>query len=496
MADIRTPTANDSDFKTKAWLSQQTAWTLVYDLWQSPLYIREQGEKYLERFRKEKPEKYAERKSRSVPRNKFRESIETMAGMVFKTDPAPEQTPPALAELFTDIDACGNSLHSFLIDAFERRLRDGGGAIFVDATPLSETARKRREAGEPVTGADRQGDRPFWRFIEARQIINHRYEKIGGIDTLVQATIEMCEIEADGEFGEKEVKRHYILRRGSFEVRRFDVDKSEWILEPDKGGNTGLTEIPLVPLAPFGTAPPLLDLAMLTIQYYNKESDLDNWCHVACVPQRITKVASENDVDKFKKATAAVETGLIIWGEHAEVKYLEVTGSGIEAAQKRLDVIDARMSAIGVGMLAPTDIAPRSATEVIDTAGQRQSKLARYAREFENCVEKAFYFTSEYLKAIGGSSVNLDQAENTSLKLTMDFDRLTFSLDQWKLLSQLFENGDLSHETFFELLPTFIDMPAGWTWQKEIERLSKTAPVISAGKQPNEPDGQTTSTAA
>lgn len=477
--------ANSSGFKSSAWRSQQTAWELTGDLWQSPLYIREQGEKYLEKFRKEKPEKYEERKGRSVPRNKFRESIETMAGMVFKTDPAPQDVPTALAELFTDIDARGNSLHSFLLDGFEKYLRDGGGAILVDATPLGDIAKDKAQKGGKLTAADRMGDRPFWVFIEAKQIINHRYEKINGIDTLTQVTIESCTHEPKGEFGEEEIKRHYILRRGSFEVRKWDEKAGDWIIEADKGGETGLVEIPIVPLTPFGTPPPLLDLAMLTVLYYNKQSDFDSWCHTACVPRQVIRLKDESDAKKYKELNQAADVGLMIFGEHADAKYLEVSGQGLEIAKARNEEIASEMAAIGVGMLAPSDVAPKSATEVLDTAGQRQSKLARFAREFENSVEKAFYFTAEYLKIIKGSkAVDLEQAENTNLKLTMDFDRLTFSAEQWKLIVQLFEDGDLSHETFFELLPTYIEMPQGWTAELERQRLTGGDPVINGRKQP------------
>lgn len=468
------PNLNSSDFKSSAYNSQINAWTMTADLWQSPLYIREQKTKYLEQFKAEANEKYGERLLRSVPRNKFRESIETMAGMVFKTDPAPEDVPSALSDLFTDIDACGNSLHSFLLTSFELFLRDGGGALWVDATPLSQTASEKTTRGEKLTAQDRIGDRPFWVFVEARQIINHRYTKIGGVDVLSQVTIEREEVEPKGDFGEEVVKRHYILRLGTFEVRKYDekaTTEDKWIIEVPET-KTGLAEIPLVPLAPFGTAPPLLDLAMLTIQYYNKLSDFDDWCHNACVPQRVFNFQGESDVEKFSKNLKnSASTALTTWGPDAKVYWAEVSGNGLEIAKERIGDIAAEMAAIGVGMLAPSEVAPKSATEVLDTAGQRQSKLARYAREFENAVEKAFYFTSEYLKSMG-RGVDLKLAEGTSLKLKMDFDRLTFSPEKMGIFKELVKDRNLSHQTFFEILEKMVDMPEGWTAEVEVERLA------------------------
>ena len=465
---------NSSDYKSAAWRSQMTAYKLVSDLWKSPLYIRDTGQTYLEKFKNEKPEKYQERLGRSVPQNKFRESIETMAGMAFKDDPAPQDIPEPLSNLFTDIDACGNSLHSFCLTSFEKYLRDGGGAIWVSSTPLKPESQKKIEDGQPLTAQDRYGDRPLWIFVEAAQIINHRFETVNGIERLAQVTIECIETEPAGDFGEKEVKRHYILRVGSVEVQVYDEVKKEYVTESDKGGPTGLSIVPLVPLAPFGTPPPLLNLAMMDVQYYNKESDFDDWCHNACVPERIYNFDSKEDAAEFSKTitnSASVTRGM--WGQHAKAYFCEVSGEGMDIAERRLEAVAARMASIGVGMLAPSDVAPKSATEVLDTSGQRQSKLARYAREFENAVEKAFYITAEILNIIGGkNTIDLSTVEKSSLKLKMDFDRLTFTPEKLKLFQDLLASGDISRLTFFEILGKSQDMPQNWSPEEEEKRLT------------------------
>ncbi len=469
---------NKSDYKSKAWESQADALKLTSDLWQSPLYIQKKGDTYLEKFPKEKQEKYQLRLARSVPRNKFRESIETMAGMVFKEDPAPPEAPTALKAMFTDIDGCGNNLHSFLLTSFEKYLRDGSGAILVNST-MNEGARAKASNDEQLTAADRATDIVFWSYIEASQIINHRYETINGVEVLTQATIESKQIEPNGEFGEIEVTRHYIFRRGSVEVRRFDEKQQEYVIEDDKGGPTGLEDISLVLLAPIGTAPPLLDLAMLTVSYYNKLSDFDNWCHIAFVPRQVIKLADEADATKYKDLNQSAEVGLLLFGEHAEASYLEVSGNGIELAMKRNAELAAEMAAIGVGLLAPSEVAPKSATEVVDTAGQRQSKLARFAREFENSVEKAFYFTAELKQDISGAgAIDLKDTENTSLKLKMDFDRLTFRPEQMAFIERLATENKLSLETWLELLPNLIEMPQGWSAEEELERINKINAVV------------------
>jgi hypothetical protein len=145
------------------------------------------------------------------------------------------------------------------------------------------------------------------------------------------------------------------------------------------------------------------------------------------------------------------------------------------------------MSAIGVGLLAPSEIAPKSATEVLDTAGQRQSKLARYAREFENAIEKALFLTAEQENVIRPNSVNTAQAEASALRLTMDFDRLTFSPEQMAIFERMNASGKLSDLTFFELLQNVFDFPQGWTPEEEVKRKAaqramEPEPIMTPGE--------------
>lgn len=459
---------NRSDFKSAAWRCQEQAWKITSDLWRSALHVRKQREEYLEKFKKEKAEKYDERLNRSVFTNKFRESIETMGGMVFKSDPAPEEAPTAIAELFTDIDGCGNSLHSFLLKAFEMFLRDGDGHIFIDAPQAPALLE-----GERLTQAQRPDDRPIWIFYEASQIISKRYETIGGQEVLSQVVIEENILEPAGLYGEKSVKKHRILRRGSFVIEVYDKEKDEWIIESE--GVTGLEDIPFVSFAEYGTAPPLLVLAMLNQLYYNLVSDFDSWVHMACVPHQVIKVGDESDAKKFRELNKSAEVATIIFGEHSNVFYVEVTGDGLDIADKRINQLESQMSALGVGMLQPTELAPKSATEVMDTAGQRQSKLARFAREFENAIEKAFWFTAEQWNVIRPNLVDLGEAEKASLKLKMDFDRLTFNIEQIAFFERIRTSGNLSRLTFFELLQNIWDMPKGWEPKIEVQRLKDEA---------------------
>jgi hypothetical protein len=470
---------DSSDFRRPEWKAMERAWKLTLDLWGSPLDIRDKGKEYLIQFNREPAQKFANRLESSVFENEFRGAIETMAGMVFRTDPKPDSAHPEIDALLPDIDLCGNSFWSFNLENFQKFLRDGNGFIYVDAPPLNEASAEAIAEGREPTLRDRANDRPFWVFYEASQVINWDDERVGSRSVLSQVTIEENTYEKAGMFGVVSVKKHRILRRGSFEVWKYNPDTKQYDI-PDGAGTTGLEEIPLIPVDRFGSQPPMLTLAMLNVLYYNKTSDYDDICHLVCTPRQIQKYESKQDAQEAAKLqTASPGVGLKIWGKDASVFYAEVAGGGLDHAHERYKDIEEKMAALGVGMMAPTEIAAaKTAAEVMDTAGKRQSKLANYTRQWENAIEKALYFTALYINAIkGDGTIDLADAEElTKMRLKIDYDRLTFSIQQLQFFNGLVDSGKLSLSTFLHWLPQVADMPPGFDPEEEIKKIALEKP--------------------
>lgn len=475
--------SNSSDFRAATWKKLQPSWKVTSDLWGSALDVREMGTEYLTQFNKEPQEKFKARLQRSVFTNDFRQSIETMAGMVFRTDPKPTGVHDEIEALLPDIDLCGNSFWSFNIDNFQKFLRDGNGFIYVDAPKVSGATAEKIAAGTRPTLRDRGNDRPYWVFYLASQVINYRYERIGSRDVLVQLTIQETVTVPDGGFGEKEVVQNRVLTPGAYEVFLQDPKTKKFTI-PGDSGTTGLSEIPIVPIVrDMAAIPPLLTLALLNVLYYNQTSDYDDICHLVCAPLRVEKYDSKEDAEAAGKVqTASPGVGKKIWGQHAAISYVEVSGSGMERTRERSQDVKKEMAAIGVGMLAPSDIiGMRTATEVADNAGQRQSKLAKFAREWENAIEKALYFTAQYINSIKGpKTIDLQNAEEmTKMRLKIDYNRLTFSLEQLGFFNDLVDSGKLSLQTFLEWLPQVADMPQGFDPKIEMKRIAAVNEIVT-----------------
>lgn len=489
---------NSSNFKSKAWTAMAPAWKMTSDLWESPLAIRDKGQEYLTQFKKEDPDKFAARLKNSVFLNEFRGAIETMAGMVFRSDPKPDELHAEIEALMTDIDLCGNSFWAFNDENFQLFLRDGNGFIFVDASQINPAAAEAIKDGRRPTLAEREGDRVFWTYFTASQVINSRYEKQGSRQVLTKCTVEISSMEPDGEFGEKEVKKHLVLTPGRYEFRTKSEETGEFDTI-DGPYETGLDFIPLVPCAKENSQPPMLTLGMLNIQHYNKTSDYDEILHLVCVPLRIDKYDNHQDATTAgKMEIAAPGVGRKIWGEHASITYAEVEGKGLERVELRYKDIEQAMAKIGVGMFAPSNLMQvRTATEVADTAGARQSKLAGYARQWVNAIEKALYLTVLYINAIKGPKT-IDEAtaeKMQTMPLKVDYDRLTFSQEQLQFFSDMVDSGKLSLQTFLEWLPQVADMPPEFSPKDEMKRIAAVNTVID-DDEPKDPDDDPEGTGA
>lgn len=454
------------------------AWKIVGDVWRGALSLRNEGANYLLQFPREPKDAYDERKKwRSVFFDQLKRTIKGFAGMVFAENPAPTDAPKPILDLFNDIDLCGNDFNTFLLNSFEKYLRDGNGFFLATSPPLSEKNKSRLENGRQLTAADRKNDRAYGVFFTASQCINHRFENINGREVLTQITIEEKTIEKKGEFGETCVIRHRIFRRGSFEVRRFadeaKLQANDFTTEDS--GTTSFEDIPIVPITEIGSEPPFLGIALLNILHYNKSSDFDDHCHKINNPQYVFYYDSIEDAQKSKEITLGNNNALVFWGERARAEILEVAGNGAEVTTNRIKDIESQMARLGLEKLAPmSDGQAKTATEIDSDNIQSQSELAMLTRKFENAVEQFIYFLGVQANSIVPNSVNLAELEKGKVKLNIAYDKLTLSIAEMEYVRNAVKDKLLSNETYLEILPTMLrTLPEEWTKEIELERLRK-----------------------
>jgi hypothetical protein len=88
-----------------------------------------------------------------------------------------------------------------------------------------------------------------------------------------------------------------------------------------------------------------------------------------------------------------------------------------------------------------------------------------------------FAFFGEYLNTIKRAGT----VDGAKLKLNINWDKLTFSIDQLNFLNTLVDSGKLSIQTFLQFLPQVMDMPKEFNPVDELK-------LIAAEKAANPPE--------
>lgn len=476
---------NDPSFESACYQRQMTDVTISRDCYAGTRAIRDKARTYLPQAPAEFEADYKSRLAAAVFWNAFRRTVQGHAGMVFRKDiKLCDDVPPAIAgveevedeatdQVITprvpghveNIDLQGTHLDVFAKETFIDALLDGHTHVLVEMPP--------KPVGE-VTLADQQaiGRRPYWVHVKKEQVINSRKETVNGRVKLTQVTIRECLMEADGEYGEKEVKQYRVLRPGSFEVWRKDETKpvdAQWILVEaglvtDPSGNP-LTEIPLATIYANKTGflesdPPLMAVAHENLRHYRMQSDLDHVQHLCNVPLRV--IIGRSSSDEPVKISADTIIDLPVG---ADMKYVEPSGVGINSTQAEIDRCKANIAALGLAALASKPQVKQTATESVLDYEAETSELSSMARALQDGLEAALDFHAQFLGLKDGGSVEVNS----------DFARVRLTAQELTALSTLVEKRQLTVETLWDILERGEVLPDDFDSDEEAMKLGINA---------------------
>jgi hypothetical protein len=474
------------------------SWKIMADVTAGTLHLRTCDSLtngfYLPPEPAEKSEHYSYRKSRAIFFQATDRTLNGLVGMVFRNDPKLTKTVPEkirgreatddqseLEGQWENIDNAGTHGAVFCKEVFIDAMRDGHAAILVDMPPpLPE--------GSTLEDERREGRRPYWVNYKADQIINWRVSVVNGQARLDLIVFRECSQEPDGEYGEKEVVRYRVLRRKLVdvetspgvigqevqvvwelyrEVKNETTGEKDVVLDPDTpGGATSLPEIPVAII--YGrkkgflkSQPPLLDLALINIAHYQKYSDFSIYLHIASRPILWFKNRNTNVTVEVMSAYKAIDVG-----SDGHVDYAETTGAALGAASQDIKDLEERMSILGLSLLVKRTGAQTTATEERNDQIEESSDLETAARSMRDAIEQCLKFHAQYLnpKAASGGSVELGAS----------LDALTLTPEEMTFWTNAVAAGLYSHETVWEVIGKGGKHPAGWTVEKEKQRLKES----------------------
>ena len=434
-------------------------WDLVTTLLGGTEAMRKAGKKYLPQFPAEKDVFYADRLSRSTLFNGFRRTVDTMSGKPFSEPMKFGADVPLDIKGYADnIDLEGRNLQAFAHEVFWTSLAYGLSHILVDhpETPAGLTLAEQKSGGA----------RPYFVHIKPTQIKGWRSERIAGAETLTQ--LRICETVSVpvGEWSVQSIDQIRVLEPYRFLIYRKN-DKGDWILFDE--GPVSLGAIPLATVytgrTGFMTAvPPLMDLAYLNVEHWQKASDLSNILHVASVPI-LFGAGFADDTDILVGTQKAVSSD----SPDAKLTYVEHQGHAIGAGRSELQDIEDRMRVLGANLLVSNQSGNRTtATEKSIDSAEADSALSLAALNLQDSLGEALQYVAKWQGLDSGGSVVVYR----------DFDDIVNDTAKGDVLMKMKGEGCISAQSVFEIAKTVLGIvPESMTWDNEQARMIAEGPV-------------------
>ncbi|HEY0006194.1 MAG TPA: DUF4055 domain-containing protein [Pyrinomonadaceae bacterium] len=458
------------------------AWRIVRDVSKTALHLRDLGNAYLPQFPAEHNDDYKSRREAATLFNAYARTVQGLVGMVFKKNPVlNDDVPAAIKRHAENIDLAGSHLDVFSKEAFND-LFDGHVLVLVDM-------QKALEAGATLEDEIKAGRRPYWVKYTADQAVNFRSLTIDGEKVIGQITFEEETNVETGEYGETTVMRYRTFRLIPYmdAVSRELKHMVVWELKEKQKGLNGEDVFPIIdegtvagfsriPVAvAYGkrtgflqSQPPLLDLALLNISYYQKKSDRDQNLHKCNFPIPIFKGLEEH----IKKVEVGSGLGIRVPAD-GDAFYMEPAGNSLEAARLDLQDLRGEMAALGLSIIAGQPQVEATAAETIIDFTQESSELETMARSFSDMLEQCMSFHAQYL------GLGEDKGGSVSMGTHLKSMRLTQA--QIATYSSMAAQDQLSHLTLWEIMQNSDALPDTFDAKIEEQRLKDQAKNLGAG---------------
>lgn len=438
-------------------------WETMRDLADGQRAVHARGEKYLPRLAEQTTEEYNKFKGRTCFLNATGKTIDSLVGLVFRKGPDVEL--PAGAELFgEDISAAGISAYDLSKLALTELCTVGRYGLLVDY-PRNDAG------GMTVREQEASGARPAVKFYNAESIINWKTDTINGKEQLSMVVLleSVADPENNDEFDTNTTKKQYRvldLFDGRYRQRLIDADGVETVIDVKKQGQA----LDFIPFQIFNVSgagasvenPPLMDLAYLNIDHYQKTASHSNALYVAGASTLVISGESGEDVNgNAKTFRLGSTTALLLGNEAAKAYFVELKGDSLGALSEERSNLKADMATFGANLLKEQKKAAEAAeTARINRAGE-SSWLASVASIVSKSIEWALRVALEWHGVSGDIRFELNK---DYMPTVMDAQTLT------ALITAL-QAGSISFETFWYNLVRGELAPEGVTAETEQDQI-------------------------
>ncbi len=331
-----------------------------------------------------------------------------------------------------------------------------------------------------MADANESGWRPYLVMIPPDDVIGWKFEVRSGREVLLEVRIKEDTYVQVGRWERALKRRIRVLTPGQWELWEKDEEQTntelQWSMIAQ--GESALPDvIPMVTAYAdrtgfFTAKPPLLDLACENIAHFQSRSDQRNILHVGRVP-----ILFGSGIHDAASRTIIVGSSQAILEENkeADLKFVEITGTAIEAGKDDLESSEQRMGIMALEPLVPKPGNVTATERAIDTA-EAHSSLQSWAIKFNDAYNQAL----AYLAILGGEN------PSATITLTTDFG-YKFNQESIDALDKMRARNDLSgywHALEMQRKQVLSD---DYNWEEDQERLAQEGPDLGS-LEPEVPD--------
>jgi hypothetical protein len=462
--------------KNKSYVYHFKNWELVRDCIEGERAVKSRSTKYLPRLSGQSDADY----------NRYIETVhffgatgraaDGLHGDVFSKPPMQTGNPPEVFNhMIEDVDLMGTSLDQFASDIVWDCMQTNWGGILVDYSKDADQVNRAQ--------AENAGFGSFLKWYPAENVVNWKYGLKDGKNKLVRVVLteEYSEEVLNDRFSEEEYIKYRVLEfdENGFYIQRVYDSKTGLNIASDeispKINGRMLRDIPFYPCP--GKIPEksmLLDLAFENIGHYQDRADYKNGLHYTSIPTPIaTGVNPPVDENGKPKDVSIGGTKFLFFqndeGKTIEVKYLEFTGSGIEAMAKSIASDEERMAILGAHIITGEKKGVETAEAArIHRAGEN-GVLGAFVRNVSEQITKAMR-----LKAVW-DGINETAMEDWQYILNTDYD---LRKEDAQLLSVILQGraaNEFPRITSYRALKNLELIPEDWDNDTFLEETEKDA---------------------
>lgn len=431
--------------------------------------VKEQGTKYLPMLPshlRDNGLKYINYKLRALFYNATGRTVEGLAGGIFQKAPGIENvTGPAL-EHIKDITLTGEPLQMFALKTTKEHLTTGRYGILVD-----------------MAGEEAVTTRPYWVGYRTEDIINWRFNSMGGDKELSLVVLREGVDESDpaDEFEVSPKVQYRVLRLSTEGVYSQQVyrevnnpigaNQKAYIADPLIVPTRRGIPLNFIPFAlPWAiSSPPILDLVDVNLSHYRGYADLKHGLHFTALP---TPWVAGNTDASGKALQIGSGTAWVLEKE-GRAGMLEFTGKGLGAIRNDLQDMQRVMATLGARLL---EEAPKY-TETATAVSMRHSGDYASLRTLGQIVEQQITWALKvHIWWLGTEPLVTDIKAN--VELNKIFYDQTITADELRALLLALQSNSISYKTFYMRLSNAGWMREGITEDEELADIKAQPPLI------------------